>query len=55
MSYVWETGYAYRVLVGKLVGHNLEDLGIDGTVIRKWHLKKWDVKVWTGLIWLMIR
>jgi hypothetical protein len=23
--YVWETGYAYRVLVGKLVGNHLED------------------------------
>jgi hypothetical protein len=51
---VWETGYAYRVLVEKLVGNHLEDLGIDGTVISKWFLKKWDVKVWTGLIWLMI-
>jgi len=46
--YVWETGNAYRVLVGKLAGNHLEDLGIDGTVISKWILKKWDVRVWTG-------
>jgi hypothetical protein len=38
--YVWETGYAYRGLVGKLVGNHLEDLGIDGIVISKWFLKK---------------
>lgn len=52
--YAWETGYVYRVLVGRLVGNHLEDLGIDGTVIAKWTLKKWDLRVWTGLIWLMI-
>jgi hypothetical protein len=36
---VWETGYAYRVLVGKLEGNHFEDLGTDGTVISKWVLK----------------
>jgi hypothetical protein len=53
-AYMGETGYAYRVLVGKLEGRHLEDQRIDETAISKWNLKKWDVKMWTGLFWLMI-
>jgi hypothetical protein len=30
---------------------NLEDLGIDGTIILKWILKKWGEMSWTGFIW----
>jgi len=54
MSAACRTRAGDGVLVGKVVGHNLEDPGIDGTVISKWNLKKWGVKLWTGLILLMI-
>jgi len=46
---------AYRVLVQRLEGRNqLEDSGVDGSIMLKWGFQKWDVKTWTALIWLMI-
>jgi len=30
----------------------LEDPGVDGSIILRWIFRKWDVGVWTGLIWL---
>jgi hypothetical protein len=43
-----DTRSAYRVWYGNLKERdNLEDLGIDGRVF-----KKWGGRVWTGLIWI---
>ena len=32
----------------------LEDPGIDGSIILRWIFRKWDVGVWIGSIWLRI-
>jgi hypothetical protein len=43
----------YRVLVGKLKERDqLEDPGLDGSVILRWIFRKWDVGLWTGKRWL---
>jgi hypothetical protein len=33
---------------------NLEDPGVDGTIILRWIFRKCDVGLWTGLSWLWI-
>jgi len=33
---------------------HLEEIGIDGTIIKKLIFKKWDGEAWTGLLWLWI-
>jgi hypothetical protein len=46
---------AYRVLMGRPKGKNqLEDLGVDQSIILKLIFKKWDGEAWTGLIWLRV-
>ena len=40
---------AYRVLVGKAEGRRqLEDTGVDGSIILKWILEKWN----GGMDWI---
>jgi hypothetical protein len=43
---------AYRVLVGKPEGKNLQNLDLEGRIIFKWTFKKLDEEVWTAVIWL---
>ena len=33
---------------------NLEDPGIDGSIILRWIFRKWDVEAWTGSSWLRL-
>lgn len=41
VAHMWESGSAYRVLVGKLrEKDHLEDVDIHGKIIMKWVLKK---------------
>jgi hypothetical protein len=56
MWHVWETG---EVHTGFWWGDlrergNLEDPGVDESLILEWMLKKWDGKSWPGFIWLRI-
>jgi hypothetical protein len=43
---------AYKILVRKMEGYHMEDLGIDGNIILEWILRKYVVRVWTGYICL---
>jgi len=36
-------------------GDHLEDLGVDGRILRKCTFSKWDGEAWTELFRLMIR
>jgi len=36
------------------VRDQLEDPGVDGSIILRWIFRKWDMGAWTGLIWLRI-
>jgi len=43
----------YRIFVGKPEGkNNLEDPGIDESVLLRWIFRKWYVGVCTGSSWL---
>jgi hypothetical protein len=45
----------YNILAGKPEEKNyLDDLGVDGRIIREWILGKSRGRVWTGFIWLRI-
>jgi hypothetical protein len=54
---VWGTGNVHTGFWWEDLweGKNLEDLGIDGTIILKLIFRKWDGEAWTGSIWLRIR
>ena len=34
--------------------YQLEDPGVDGTIVLRWIFRKWGVGVWTGSSWLRI-
>jgi hypothetical protein len=34
---------------------HLEEIDVEGRVIKKLIFKKWDREAWTGLIWLRVR
>jgi len=43
---------AYMVLCGDLMERNCqEDLGIFGSIIKRWIFKKWNEWACTGLMW----
>jgi hypothetical protein len=47
-----DTKAAYRVLVGNLrTRDHLEDLGVDGKIIRKWILRS-GMRAWNRLNWI---
>jgi hypothetical protein len=34
--------------------NHLEDLGVDGKIIKEWIVEGWDMKLWIGFMWLSI-
>jgi hypothetical protein len=57
MGGVWETSGVHTGFWwgNPIVRANMEDLGINGSLLAKWIIKKWNRATWTGLLWLRIR
>ena len=50
-----ESRGTYRILMGNLRERdNLEDPGVEGSIILRWIFRKWDVRAWTGSVWFRI-
>jgi hypothetical protein len=52
MWHIWDTEQVYTGFwsIDLRKGDDLEDLGIDGSIMLKWIFKKWDGEAWTGVL-----
>jgi hypothetical protein len=51
MWHVWERRDTYRILVGKMKEHHLQDLGVDGRIILNRIFKELE---WEGVDWFRV-